>query len=213
MKTNLIAAGRNALAGARDALQKGGIVACLTETYYGLCASFDDPAALERLFALKGARRGAKPFPLIIGSMEALDLIVQTKTPLFKKLAHGFWPGPLTLVAKARPHLSPRITNEGKVALRLPGASFALDLARAFGRPLTATSANPSGLKPAQTAAQAAGYFKGEKLKDKDIDLVVDSGPASSGPPSTIVDATGDAPVLLRAGAVPFELIERYLKG
>ncbi|MDA8388685.1 MAG: L-threonylcarbamoyladenylate synthase [Nitrospiraceae bacterium] len=186
-------------------LGEGGIVACLTETYYGLCASYDNDAALERLFALKGAGRGSKPFPLIIGSEDALGIIVQGAGPLFARLARGFWPGPLTLVARARPHLSRRIAREGRVALRMPGASFALALARAFGRPLTATSANPSGLTPATTAARASAYFNGG------VDLIVDSGVSSPGPPSTIVDATGDRPVLLREGAVQFGRIERYL--
>ncbi|MDA8326717.1 MAG: L-threonylcarbamoyladenylate synthase [Nitrospiraceae bacterium] len=192
---------------AADVLSKGGIVACPTETYYGLCARYDDEAALERLFVLKGSRRQSKPSPLIVGSMDALPLLVSESGHLFEKLAWKFWPGPLTLVVRARPHLSGRIAKEGKVALRMPGASFALVLAKAFGMPLTATSANPSGLRPARSAAQVAEYFK------DGVDLIVDAGESPGGPPSTIVDATGDAPVLLRQGAIRFGDIEKYFSG
>ncbi|MDA8086652.1 MAG: L-threonylcarbamoyladenylate synthase [Nitrospiraceae bacterium] len=190
-----------------ETLRKGGIVACPTETYYGLCARYDDEAALERLFALKGSRRQAKPSPLIIGSEDALPLLVPERGNLFEKLSRRFWPGPLTLVVRALPNLSSRVEKEGKVALRMPGASFALVLAKAIGLPLTATSANPSGLKPARSAAQVAEYFK------EGVDLIIDAGEAPGGPPSTIVDSTGDAPVLLRQGAIRFEEIEKYLSG
>ena len=187
-----------ALSEAVRVLEEGGAVACATETYYGLCARYDDEAALDRLYALKGARRAAKPFPLIIGSEEALGLLVSEITPLFAGLAKKFWPGPLTLVARARPGLSHRIAAGGKVALRMPGASFALELARACGMPLTATSANPSGEKPANSAAQVIEYFGGA------VELAVDSGDSPGGPPSTIIDATGEIPVLLREGAIGF---------
>ncbi|MDA8169537.1 MAG: L-threonylcarbamoyladenylate synthase [Nitrospiraceae bacterium] len=193
-----------ALENAAGVLEKGGIVACPTETYYGLCARFDDENALERLHELKG-RREEKPFPLIIGSLSLLPLLTEETGGLAKKLMDKFWPGPLTILLKARGGLSGHISRGGKVAVRMPGESFALELARRCRLPLTATSANISGLPPSQTAEQVLEYFDGR------LDLVVDAGGAPGGLPSTIVDATCGGLKLLREGATGFEEIKSYL--
>jgi len=177
-------------------IREGGIAACPTETYYALCARFDNEDTLKYLFEIKGRERD-RPFPLIIGSREMLPLIAEEPDKLSSYLIERFWPGPLTLLLKGKKGLSPFITKEGKVAVRVPGESFALDLAREAGVPLTATSANTTGYPPAETAEDVMKYFATR------IELLVDEGRPTPGRlPSTIVDATGGALKILREGAI-----------
>ena len=180
-------------------IKKGGVVAYPTETFYGLGVKYDDISALKKLYGIK-YRSWNKALPLIIGEVQELDLIASEMTVSAEKLAKKFWPGPLTLLLPARPDISEFITaNTGKIAVRIPGASFALDLARSLGFPITATSANISGMPPADTAEDVIRYF-GDAL-----DLIVDCGKTPGGKPSTIVDASGQKIRFLRAGAVSIE--------
>jgi L-threonylcarbamoyladenylate synthase len=189
---------REALSEAARAVKAGGIVACPTETYYALCARYDSEETLKYLFDLKG-RAADKPFPLIIGSAEALHLVTDEINDTSIRLMEKFWPGPLTLLFRAKKgaSFSRFIVSGGKVAVRVPGESFALSLARLAGMPLTATSANISGMPPARTAEEAMGYF------DARIELLIDEGrPAPGGEPSTIVDTGGGRVEIIREGAV-----------
>ena len=180
-------------------IKKGGVVAYPTETFYGLGVKYDDISALKKLYGIK-YRSWNKALPLIIGEGRELDLIASDMTVSAEKLAKKFWPGPLTLLLPARPDISEFITaNTGKIAVRIPGASFALDLARSLGFPITATSANISGMPPADTADDVIRYF-GDAL-----DLIIDCGKTPGGKPSTIVDASGQKIRFLRAGAVSIE--------
>jgi len=180
-------------------IKKGGVVAYPTETFYGLGVKYDDISALKKLYGIK-YRSWNKALPLIIGEGRELDLIASDMTVSAEKLAKKFWPGPLTLLLPARPDISEFITaNTGKIAVRIPGASFALDLARSLGFPITATSANISGMPPADTAEDVIRYF-GDAL-----DLIVDCGKTPGGKPSTIVDASDQKIRFLRAGAVSIE--------
>jgi L-threonylcarbamoyladenylate synthase len=182
-------------------LKSGGIIAYPTETFYGLGVKFDREDSLRRLCEIKG-RPLEKAMPLIIGHMEQLPLLATEINSLAMKLMKQFWPGPLTLIFPAKDTLSEFITaGTGKVAVRIPGKSFALDLARYCGFPFTATSANPSGMPPAQNAETVKKFF-GEK-----IDLIVDCGPAAGLLPSTIVDVAGDDIKILREGVLKQELL------
>ena len=137
-------------------LQRGGIIAFPTETFYGLGVKFDCHEALKRLYELKRRPR-EKAMPLIIGGREMLNEIVSldrlSNTGLLSAamiLMERFWPGPLTLLFPAKAGLSEYlVAKTGMVAVRIPGESFALHLAEKAGFPITATSANPSGLLPA----------------------------------------------------------------
>ncbi len=182
-------------------LHGGGIVGCLTETFYALCAKYDDNAALEYLFQMKG-RKKEMPFPLIIGREGQLEDISGGPDGLQKKLIERFWPGPLTLLFRAKEGLSGYLVKDGKVAVRIPGESFALKLARVVPFPLTATSANISGMPPARTAAELMEYF------DSRIEMLVDSGESHAQEPSTIVDTEGGRVKVLREGAIRLEEIE-----
>jgi L-threonylcarbamoyladenylate synthase len=184
-----------------ETLKRGGIVAFPTETFYALGVKFDLADSLRRLHALK-RRPVEKAMPLIIGDTETLSALTHEVNPAARELMERFWPGPLTILFPAAGGLSEYIVSRGKAAVRVPGESFALRLARAAGFPLTATSANPSGLPPAQDAEAVIAYFGG------DIDLVVDSGGAPGGLPSTVVEVTENRITVIRRGAIEPSALE-----
>jgi L-threonylcarbamoyladenylate synthase len=175
-------------------LRRGGVLACPTETLQGLLADALDPRAVARVVALK--RRGPEPMALLVPDLAAAQALADgALSERALALAAAHWPGPLTLVIKARPGLAPALTPGGTVGVRVPGPSPALALVKAFGAPLTATSCNPSGLPAARDEAEARAYF-GDQL-----DGYV-PGSAPGGLPSTVVDVSGPAVRVLRAGAV-----------
>ncbi len=186
---------KEALDRALRVLGEGGLVAYPTETFYGLGARFDDAQALKRLLEIKG-RVAGKPISLIVGTEACLSLVAAEVTATARRLIDTYWPGPLTILFKAREELNEALTLEGKVAVRVPGESFGLHLARALAFPITATSANPSGGEPPSTADEVA------RLLPEGIDLLIDAGPTPGGKPSTVVDASGDQLRLVRPGAV-----------
>lgn len=182
-------------------LEDGSIIAYPTETFYGLGVKFDIEDSLKKLYEIK-QRPKEKATPLIIGNTEILSVVTTPLSPIAILLIERFWPGPLTLVLPAKKNLSEYITaGSNKVAIRIPGESFALHLARTINFPITATSANLSGMPPAQDAETVMKYF-GNK-----IDLIIDGGPAPSGLPTTIVDVTEDEIEIIREGAIPRELL------
>lgn len=184
---------------ASGTIKTGGVIAYPTETFYGLGVKFDNIAALMKLYGIKH-RSWNKALPLIIGEKRLLELIASSITDSAEKLAEKFWPGPLTLLLPANPDISEFITaGTGKIAVRIPGESFALDLARSLGFPITATSANISGMPPADNADDVIRYF-GDA-----IDLIIDCGKTPGGKPSTIVDASEKKIRILRAGAISAE--------
>jgi len=184
-----------AISVALEVLRQGGIVAYPTETFYALGVMADSDEALGKLFSLKG-REPDKAASLIVGSEEQARKLAGDTGPLAGRLMKAHWPGPLTLVLRAAEGLSPFVTRDATVALRVPGDSFALRLVIAAGFPITATSANPAGEPPAVTADDVERYFP------DDVNLLIDGGAAPGGMPSTIVDATGQEPRVLRQGAV-----------
>jgi L-threonylcarbamoyladenylate synthase len=184
-----------------EVLKAGGIVAYPTETFYGLGVKYDMELSLSRLYHIK-QRPKDKAMPIIIGSRPQLSLVAGGINEAAESLIEKFWPGPLTLLLPAKENISEWITaGTGKVAVRIPGESFALQLARHAGFPLTSTSANPSGLPPAQETGTVKEYFQ------DDIDLIVDGGGTPGGRPSTIVDTEGNGIKIVREGAIAKKLI------
>ena len=117
-----------------------------------------------------------------------------------QSLMDEHWPGPLTLLFPAKDGLSEHLTaGTGRIAVRVPGESFALCLAKKAGFPITATSANLSGMPPAENAEMVKKYFDGG------IDMLIDGGQTAGGTPSTIVDVTEDVPVIIRRGATDID--------
>lgn len=186
-----------------EILKDGGIVAYPAETFYGLGVKFDKEASLRKLYELK-KRPEEKPMPLIIGSGASLSMIAVFVNEIAESLMDKFWPGPLTLLLKAKKGLSPYLTADtGRIAVRIPGESAALYLVREAGFPITATSANPSGMPPAEDADSVIRYF-GEK-----IDMVIDGGRTAGGLPSTIVDITEKKIKIVREGVIPRSVFEK----
>jgi L-threonylcarbamoyladenylate synthase len=177
-------------------LRAGGLVAIPTETVYGLAVRADDAAAVARLFAAKG-RPSDNPLIVHVADIADVLLVARELTPLARRLLERHAPGPLTVVLPARDDL-PRAVTAGldTVAVRIPDHPVALALLAAAGVPLAAPSANRSG-RPSPTRAEHV-------LADLDgrIDAVVDAGPARVGLESTVVDARGASPVVLREGGI-----------
>ncbi|MGE5893379.1 MAG: L-threonylcarbamoyladenylate synthase, partial [bacterium] len=151
-------------------------------------------------------RHASKPFPLIIGDRALLSLVVSEIGPLEEKIMDAFWPGPLTIVFKAREGLSRYIVDErSTVAVRMPGRSFALDLAERIRIPITATSANRTEMHPAKSGREVIQYFP------EGIDFLIDGGESTAETPSTILEVRAGKVRLLREGVVPLSGIESVL--
>ena len=196
----------DALRAAAEALGAGSLVAFPTETVYGLGGDATNPHAVARIYAAKGRPQFNPLIVHVAGRAEAERLGLFSHTAL--KLADAFWPGPLTLVVERAPGANiAELASAGltTVALRVPDHPAAAALLAAFGRPLAAPSANRSGRVTATTAAHVA-----EDLGDA-VAIILDGGPAHAGLESTVLDVTGEKPVLLRPGAVTAERIEAVL--
>jgi L-threonylcarbamoyladenylate synthase len=178
-------------------LRAGGIVALPTDTVYGIAVALSTPGGIERLFGVK-RRPPDKGIMLLLDDTAQADR-AGTMTPAATALAAAAWPGGLTVVVPQRPDVPwPAVLTGGAatIGLRVPDHAAPRALARGVG-PLPTTSANLSG-DPA--ADDAAGIIA--QLGDA-IELVLDGGPARSGPASTVVDCTAERPIILRVGAVP----------
>ncbi len=176
-------------------LRAGGLVAFPTETFYGLGAAADDPAAVRRVFTVKGRDEG-KPLLVLVDSIAMAERVAEV-TARGRELMARHWPGALTLVLRARPGLPAEVTaGTGTIGVRLSPHPVARGLVSALGSPLTAPSANLADGPPPVTAAAVRAVFEGA------VDLVLDGGPTAGGPPSTVVDVTSGAPRVLRQGAV-----------
>lgn len=175
-------------------LRGGGVVACPTETQMGLLADALDAGAVQRVCAIK-RRPEDEPIGVLVPSLEVALRIAVDASGQAARLAALHWPGPLTLVMRARAALPAPLLKAGTIALRVPGPSPALDLVRAFGGPLTATSANLSGQPPLRSVAELRATF-GAALAG------VVPGTPPGAPASTIVDVTGARPFVLRQGAI-----------
>lgn len=191
---------------AASALQAGGVVALPTETVYGLAADARNDLAVARVFAAKGRPRFN---PLIVHLADASDADrYAALNATARQLVQAFWPGPLTLIVPLRAGhgLSPLVTaGLDTVALRVPGHDVARAVLRAFGGPLAAPSANPSGRISPTTAAHVLAGLDGR------IAAVLDGGACGVGVESTIVSVIDGVPRLLRAGGIAAEQIEAAL--
>lgn len=194
------------IARAARLLSLGRIVAFPTETVYGLGADARDGDAVARVYAAKG-RPSFNPLIAHLGDAEQARAYVEW-SDMAEILASAFWPGPLTLVLPLRPDhgLSTLVTaGLDTVALRVPAHPAARALLAAFGGPVAAPSANPSGRISPTTAGHVMAGLAGR------IAAVLDDGPCAVGLESTIIGLDGPAPTLLRAGGLPQEAVEAAL--
>ncbi len=188
-----------------DVLAGGGLVAFPTETVYGLGAAAADPAAVGRIFTAKG-RPAGHPLIVHIGHLDLLDVWADRIPAEAGLLADAFWPGPLTMLLWRSPRVPDVVTGgRATVGLRVPDHPLARDLLTAFGDGIAAPSANRFGKVSPTTAADVVADLGNR------VDLVLDGGPCPVGVESTIVDLTGDEPVVLRPGGVGLERLTDVL--
>jgi L-threonylcarbamoyladenylate synthase len=190
---------------AAEMIAAGGLVVFRTDTFYGIGADPFNARALDAINGLKG--RDGKPILVLVSDAGAVERLLARRTAVFDALTARLWPCALTLVAEAAAEVPEILTaGTGTVGVRLPADEEAREVVRACGGVLTATSANPAGEPPAQTAAEVARYFPGG------LGLVIDGGAARSELPSTVLDLSGERPRLIREGVVTRAEIERALK-
>jgi L-threonylcarbamoyladenylate synthase len=194
-----------AIASAVAALKGGEVVVFPTETLYGLGADALNEAAVEKVFRLKG-RDPAAPIPVLAANEAMLGQLVDTIPPLARRLMQRFWPGPLTLVLRARAHVPKPLKNDsGGIGVRISSQPIAMQLIQALDRPVTATSANPSGKEPARTLLQAQTYFAGE------VNTFIDGGTLTSKSGSTVVEVRGERLRIIREGDIAVAALEQVL--
>ncbi|NJP30610.1 L-threonylcarbamoyladenylate synthase [Micromonospora thermarum] len=190
------------LAEAASVLRTGGLVAFPTETVYGLGANALDARAAARIFEAK-ARPSFDPLITHLAEAAELEKLVGVVPAAVAALAERFWPGPLTLIVDRPPAIPPIVTSGLEtMAVRVPDHDAARALIAAAGVPVAAPSANRFGqLSPTRAEHVVRGLGAA-------VDVVLDGGPTRCGIESTIVDARGDRPVVLRLGALPVEALE-----
>jgi L-threonylcarbamoyladenylate synthase len=194
-------------------LRAGGVIGFPTDTAYGLGADPFQESAVRRIFEIKG-RPEAKPILVLVDSMDMLKQIVDYSSisGITEMLASRFWPGPLTMIL---PVLRPELGNvsrivtagTGTIGVRWPRAPFVTRLVRAFGKPITATSANKSG-EPSTASADEVRAQLG-----MDLEMLIDGGVLASPQGSTMLDLTQTRPTIVREGPVSRKALEEALDG
>ena len=189
-----------AIAAATAAIRRGELVVLPTDTVYGVGADAFSPNAVRRLLDAKGRGRDV-PVPVLVGSWRTVNGLVDALPETAKDLIAAFWPGALTLVLRQGSGLAWDLGDtKGTVAIRMPLHPVALELLAETG-PLAVSSANKHAKPPPVTAAEA------EEQLGAAVAVYLDGGAAADRTPSTIVDVTGDHPVVLREGAVTREAL------
>lgn len=202
MKTEIVPAGE--IQYALEILQDGGLVAFPTDTVYGLGALAFDDTAIENIYKAKD-RPIEKAIPILIGDMDDLDKVADEIPRMAHILASRFWPGPLTCIFPKKQTLPPAVSATSTVAVRVPDHADARALLRAAGA-MAVTSANISGQPNPSTAQEVYDQLNGR------IPLILDGGKTRGGVPSTLVDCTGEKPVVLREGPISLHELLAALK-
>lgn len=187
---------------AAQIIRRGGLVAFPTETVYGLGADAFNADAVGRIFEAK-MRPADNPLIAHVGGLDQIGRLVREITPVARRFIDAFFPGPLTLVLPRSP-LVPQIATAGldTVGVRMPRHGLAREFLAECRTPVVAPSANLSG-RPSPTDWQAVEEDLGGR-----IDCILKGTPTEIGLESTVVDCTGAAPLLLRAGAISLELLQ-----
>jgi L-threonylcarbamoyladenylate synthase len=187
-----------------EILKNGGIVAFPTDTVYGLGGDVFNVRSVERIYRVKQRSRNL-PLPVLLAESAQLDDIVASVPEMARYLMRRFWPGGLTLVLQKKDTLPDIITaGSSKVAVRIPDHVVPISLIRGLGAPIIGTSANVSD-KPSPVTAEEVKQQIGSQ-----VDLIIDMGKCPGGLESTVVDVTGDMPVILRRGVISEEEIRRF---
>lgn len=189
---------------AGEIIERGGVIAFRTDTFYGLGADPLNSAAVARIRELKG-REAGKPILILVSDMSEVDRFIE-QSGFYKMIAIGKWPAPLTLIGVSRSEVPVELTaGTNTLGVRLPDDDTVRDLVRTCGGALTATSANVSGGEPARSALEVESYFP------RGIDLILDGGEVTATLPSTVLDLSGSEARLVREGAVSREDLKEIL--
>jgi tRNA threonylcarbamoyl adenosine modification protein (Sua5/YciO/YrdC/YwlC family) len=195
------------IAAAAEAVRRGEVVVLPTDTVYGVGADAFDAAAVAAVLAAKGRGRDM-PLPVLIPNPDTVDGLATAVPAYVRRLIDAFWPGPLTLVLRSQSSLLWDLgETNGTVAVRMPKNDVALALLSEVG-PMAVTSANISGQPPATTILDAATQLGSA------VSVYLEAGPSAGGSEalaSTILDCTGENPVILRPGAVSAEQMKDAL--
>jgi L-threonylcarbamoyladenylate synthase len=206
VNANIVPASLEAINRAAELLRSGKLVAFPTETVYGLGADATAGRAVARIFAAKGRPR-FNPLIVHVPDLAAAEALAEFDARA-SHAARRFWPGPLTLVLRRRPHSGISLlacAGLDTVAIRVPAHPVAQALLRAAGRPIAAPSANRSGHVSPTLASHVAAEL------GRRVALILDGGSCTVGLESTVLDLTGSRPVLLRPGGVTREELEALL--
>jgi L-threonylcarbamoyladenylate synthase len=189
-----------------ERIKAGQVAGMPTDTFYGLAADPLNLRAVDLIYEVKSRNRH-KPLSLLIESVEQAEYLARPLPDLFFEIAAKYWPGPLTIIVQASSRLPLKVTaNTGNVALRLPAAKIPVEVIRAAGVPITATSANISGASECTTAEGVR-----EQLGAR-LDLIVDGGTSPREVASTIIDMSVPGHCkLLRQGAIPESELAEFL--
>ena len=180
-------------------LQHGGVIAFPTDTVYGIGASLEHPAALRRIYDLKG-RSPDKPLPILISRAEIIDQLSPDVDERLIELAQQFWPGALTIVLPAADHLPAEVkAPDNTIGVRLPNHSIPLTIAERAGGAIATTSANISGTDAALAATEIQKAFGAE------IDIILDGGFSPMQNASTVIRLVDGEIVVLREGVISAE--------
>jgi L-threonylcarbamoyladenylate synthase len=194
-----------------EILKAGGIVAFPTDTVYGLGGDAFNGEVAERIYIVKQRPRSL-PLPLLLAGLTQVAAVASSVPDMARFLMKRFWPGGLTLVLPKGDSIPEIISaGSGKVAIRIPNHIIPLTLIDGLGAPIIGTSANISHKPSPMTAREV------EQQLGSQIDLIVDMGRCHGGLESTVVDVTGETPVILRQGIIPEDEINKacqeYLQG
>jgi L-threonylcarbamoyladenylate synthase len=187
----------NSLAHALDVLSGGGLVAFPTDTVYGLGAMTFDANAVSKIYMAKG-RGQEKAIPILVSDVDLIHRVSSGVSDYAVTLGKKFWPGPLTIVVPRHSTIPDVVSPLKTVGVRIPNLNVARELLRLTG-PLAVTSANLSGQTSPSTAKGVFAQLTGR------IPLILDGGVTPGGIPSTVVDCTGEAPVIIREGPISLE--------
>ena len=181
----------------KEVIASGGVIVYPTDTYYGLGADPRYPRAVKKLFEIKN-RSADQPILLLIAEPTEVKDWAEVIPSRAADLIKRHWPGPLTLIFRAKADVLPELTaGTGMIGLRVPGNKLTRGLLQSLGRALTGTSANRSGQPSIRTAAEA------EAAIGNQVDLILDGGETTGGKPSTVVEVSTEVLRVLREGAVP----------
>ncbi|MBT3227713.1 MAG: threonylcarbamoyl-AMP synthase [Candidatus Marinimicrobia bacterium] len=185
-------------------LGQGKVIVYPTDTLYGLGADATSSVAVDMLYSLKS--RENSPISVLLASTAQLFEMVTDLSKNALELIETFMPGALTVICKSKYEFAPQlISDNGTVGFRVPDHKISCLLPELFGKPITTTSVNPAGKKPASSKADVEAYY------DKQVELMLDIGPVHQSKGSTVIDLTTSPFKILREGEISRQALQDFL--